>query len=328
VHPRTPLALAVAFAVALGVAAAVPAAAHPSKNGRIAFFTDRDGNDEIYSMNPDGSDQVNLTANPADDFDPAYSPNGRLIAFTSDREDDGALAIFVMRADGSGQRRLITDTPPGFWDFDPTWSPDAHRLAFTRSTAPTEPDGPPGPGEIWTAKLGGRDLHNLTNTPEIDDFEADWSPRGSRIAFTSDGGAAAGENIDVWDMRARDGGDLRRLTDAPGFDGGPDYSPDGRRIAFDSERTGNGDVYVMRANGANPIRLTESDGNDILTAFSPDGTMIAFSTNRDAPPPLTPESPYEIYAMNADGTDERNLTNSLESNDEWPTWQPLFDHHW
>jgi Tol biopolymer transport system component len=82
-------------------------AAFPGANGKIIFTSDRDGNDEIYVMNTDGSGQTNLTNNPATDSRPAWSPDGLKIVFTSSRDDNSE--IYVMNADGSGQTRLTTN---------------------------------------------------------------------------------------------------------------------------------------------------------------------------------------------------------------------------
>jgi len=93
--------------------------------GRIAFNSNRDGNWEIYVMNGDGTGQTRLTNNPAEDFSPAWSPDGLRIAFSSKR--DGNPEIYIMNADGTGQTRL-TNSPAN--DVHPTWSPDGTRIAF------------------------------------------------------------------------------------------------------------------------------------------------------------------------------------------------------
>src|SRR4026208_846628 len=103
----------VLLATLLTIVVALPAqAGFPGSNGKIAFVSDRDGNQEIYSMNADGSGQVNLTKNPASDFDPSWSPDGTKIAFTSDR--DNGWEIYVMNSDGSGVTR-ITNNPALDW---------------------------------------------------------------------------------------------------------------------------------------------------------------------------------------------------------------------
>ena len=94
-----------------------PPPALPPASGPLAFSSGRDGNDEIYVMNADGSGQTRLTSNRTDDRDPSWSPDGAMIAFRSDR--DGDWQVYVMNADGTGQARLTTDAAP---DSSPAWS--------------------------------------------------------------------------------------------------------------------------------------------------------------------------------------------------------------
>ena len=107
--------------LALGVVACLLAAlvvnpaaptqgANPGTNGMVVYSSDRDGNFEIYAINPDGSGDVRLTNDPGNDANPDWSPDGRKIAFTSDR--GGNLDIYVMNADGSGVTQLTSDLPP------------------------------------------------------------------------------------------------------------------------------------------------------------------------------------------------------------------------
>jgi Tol biopolymer transport system component len=298
--------------------------AFPGDNGRIAFDSDRDGPDpDIWTMNPDGSDPVNLTADSAGaDFGAAWSPSGRRIAFARDTdgpEGPDDFEIWLMRADGSWQTQ-ITDNEE--YDLEPAWSPSGRRIVFQR-----DPDGDgPDDGEIWVMRADGSGERQLTDNA-VEDNEPTWSPDGRRIAFhrdTDPAPAPEAANFDVFDMRP-DGSGVRQLTDAPGFDGGPNYSPDGRKIAFDSERDGDADIWVMRRNGDNPTQLTGEDpaenAGEILTAYSPDGRFISFSSDRDS----TPASENsEIYVMRADGTEETNRSNH-PAFDVNPDWQPLDD---
>src|SRR2546426_407431 len=105
-------------------------AAFPGVNGKIAFDSNRDGNEEIYVINPDGTGETRLTNNPASDFSPTWSPDGTKIAFVSFR--DGFSAIYIMNADGTGQTR-ITNNPEG--DSEPDWSPNGTKIAFAKTHA-------------------------------------------------------------------------------------------------------------------------------------------------------------------------------------------------
>jgi Tol biopolymer transport system component len=104
-----------------------------------------------------------------------------------------------------------------------------------------------------------------------------------------------------------------RLTADSASDVGPAWSPDGTKIAFQSDRDGNPEIYVMNADGSNPIRLTTHAASDSQPAWSPDGARIAFTSNRDGN--------AEIYVMNADGSNQVRLTNDAASDGE-PAWSP------
>jgi len=262
--------------------------------GKIAFTSDRDSNAEIYVMNADGTDQTNLTNNPAYDFGPAWSPDGSRIAFSSDRDSNAE--IYVMNADGTGLTNL-TNNPA--YDFGPAWSPDGSRIAFSSDRD--------GNDEVYVMNADGSGLARLTNNPTHDGVP-DWSPDGTRIAFDSD----RDNNAEIYVMNA-DGTDPRNLTNDPAYDFGPDWSPDGSRIAFSSVRDDNPEVYVMNADGSGRTRLSNNPGEDAFPAWSPDGSRIAFDSDRD--------NNAEIYVMNADGTDPRNLTNNRASDVE-PVWSP------
>ncbi len=131
-------------------------------NGKIAFTSDRNGNLEIYVMNPDGSNQVRITSNNVVDACPTWSPDGRKIAFVSNR--DGNQEIYVMNADGSNPVNLTTHSAQ---EFNPAWSPDGSKIAFE-----TNRDGNV---EIYVMNADGTNLVRVTNHPATDAFPA-WKP--------------------------------------------------------------------------------------------------------------------------------------------------------
>jgi Tol biopolymer transport system component len=250
-------------------------------NGKIAFTSDRDGNQEIYVMNPDGSGQTRLTNNPAGDSSPSWSPNGTRIAFMSLRS--GSWAIWVMNANGSN--------PTFVHGADPTsalsWSPNGTKILFQSLGANGSP-------EIGVVNVDGSGATNLTNNVGAD-VKADWSPDGP-IAF---------ENIyghdDIYVMNA-DGSNQVRLTDQePYYSGFPKWSPSGKKIAFESNRppAGRG-FYVMNADGSDQKALMTNDPTALLLDWSPNGAKIVFQSSRDGN--------AEIYSMNADGSGQTRLT--------------------
>jgi dipeptidyl aminopeptidase/acylaminoacyl peptidase len=261
---------------------------------KIAFASNRDGNTEIYVMNADGSNQVNLTNNAGNDFNPAFSPDGSKIAFASDR--DGNQEIYVMNADGSNQVNLTNAAGD---DFNPAFSPDGSKIAFTSTRD--------GNAEIYVMNADGSNQVNLTNTAG-DDFNPAFSPDGSKIAFASfrDG------NTEIYVMNADGSNPTRRTFFAPAIDFDPSFSADGSKITFASNRDGNVEIYVMNADGSNQVNLTNNAGNDFNPAFSPDGSKIAFDSIRDGN--------TEIYVMNADGSNPTRLTFTDPFTDTSPSW--------
>ncbi|MEA2492480.1 MAG: hypothetical protein QOJ29_391 [Thermoleophilaceae bacterium] len=306
VRVATTARLAVLGALALALVAAAPASASfPGPNGRIAFTSDRSGDPEIYTMNPDGSDLKRLTNAPGEDALAKWSPDGRRIVFYSQR--DGQREIYVMNADGSDQMRLTNDPAD---DQYPAWSPDGGRIAFG-----TNRDGS-SQREIYVVNADGTGLARLTTTPPaasglpgISDFPA-WSSDG-RIAFGSIRGALTTLQLFVM------GGDGSNPTQVTNDQVGalvPSWSPDGRRLVYYSERSNNGDVFLVNADGTGETQLTNAPGEDVTAVWSPDGTKIVFTSQRDGN--------AELYVMNADGSGQTRLTND-PSTEVAPDWQPV-----
>ena len=153
------------------------------------------GNEEIYVMSADGTNQINLTRHPKADRHPTWSPDGTKIAFTSDR--DGDREIYVMKASGGRPIQLTENLVP--WDRAAAWSPDGKRIAFT--------SGRDGDFDIYVMDADGSDPIQLTHNLLAMDDHAAWSPDGERIAFTSN---REGE-FDIYVMDA-DGSNPVNLT--------------------------------------------------------------------------------------------------------------------
>ena len=277
-------------------------------NEQIAFYSTRDGNQEIYVMNAaDGSNQTRLTSVNANDSDPSWSPDGTKIAFESDR--DGNSNIYVMNAaDGSNQTRL-TDSPAD--DSNPRWSPDGTTIAFNTNRDSTELQNFEN-HEIYVMNAAdGSNQTRLTDNPAWDSLPS-WSPDGTIIAFYSERDVGG----DIYIMNAADGSNPTRITDNPAWDSFPSWSPNATNIAiaFDSDRDGNQEIYVMNFTGGvlQTSRLTFNNVTDTGSSWSPDGTKLAFASNKDGN--------SEIYVMNAaDGSGQIRLTNNTAAEGE-PDW--------
>ena len=190
--------------------------------------------------------------------DPAWSPDGLHLAFSSQR--DFNYNIHVM--DAAGNDRAALTTHPGN-DWNPTWSA-ANRIAFNSNRD--------GNWELYVMNADGSGQTNLTNTPTIAEADAAWSPNGRQLAFARQ---EAG-NWDIYLMNA-DGSGLARLTSHAAPDHNPTWSPDGARLAFQTDRDGNSEIYVLTVAGppGNETNLTHSPGDEREPAWSPYGTKIA-----------------------------------------------------
>jgi Tol biopolymer transport system component/polyisoprenoid-binding protein YceI len=280
-------------AVSAAQSSGAPALLHDQN--RIAFISQRDGNDELYVMNADGSAQIRLTEGPAYEGEPVWSPDGRRIAFAAgEGRFEGSTDIYIVNADGSELRRLTSD-PGGAWS--PAWSPDGTRLAFVAQRD--------GRVDIYIMNADGAMPVNLTESAQ-EERRPIWSPEGRRIAYLS-----GRERVDLFLMDL-DGAEPVNLTRRPGYYELPVWSPDGNRLAYFAGDF-NTDIYVIGAEGGEVSRLTNHQAFDGNPVWSPDGSRLAFRTYRDGN--------FEIYVVNADGSDAVNLTHH-PANDESPTWSP------
>ncbi|HUG99573.1 MAG TPA: DUF4440 domain-containing protein [Gammaproteobacteria bacterium] len=276
-------------------------------SGRIVFDSNRSGTNEIYVVEPDGSNVHQLTKVGKQEVAnrvPDWSPERTQIVFQSNR--DGNAELYVMDADGRNVRRL---THTAEEEGGPAWSPDGKRIAYDLATRDASENYVSS--HIWVMNADGSGTQALTSGQNRHWYPA-WSPDGQKLAFVSNRGG----NFALWVMNV-DGSGAQQLTHPPsGVDAGPAWSPDGTRIAFDSTRDGNWEIYVMDADGSNIQRLTHTaDRSEARPTWSPDGRHIAFNAGKEGA-----RDTYEICVVNADGSNQQCLTNN-DSVDAHPDWR-------
>lgn len=255
------------FSIATGMAPSAEAG-FPGSNGRIAFARVGRSSD-IYSVRPDGTGLRRLTRHPARDASPAWSPDGKLIAYRcrgadrADRRGD----ICIMNRDGSDVRQITSGAAV---DGSPSWSPDGGRLAFERY---------------------------VEGDPLNDDSDL---------------------NFEIFTI-AKDGTNLTRLTQSPGRDEDPSWSPDGARIAFATYRAGNWDVWSVDPDGQMPLALTTDLSTEWHPNWSPDSSRIAFTRFENDE---TRGGSYNLYTMAPDGTQQTLVGSTRRANATSPAWSP------
>lgn len=242
--------------------------ARRSPDGRSIVYAVTDGDaDQIHVLRDEGATDVVLTSDGAN-FRPAWSPDGSLIAFSSEREAEPD--VWVMAADGTGQHQLTDDAAS---DWAPAWSPDGTSIVFNSDRS--------GTFDLYRIDADGRNPTALTGGT-ADDYEPDWSPDGDLIAFTSNRDGDFG----IWMVKADGSGEPRPLDTGDGSAYMPSWSPDGSMIAFASDRTGDFEVYVVASSGGESRNISRNPGADdgwISPAWAPDGLSILYPSEGSVP---------------------------------------------
>jgi hypothetical protein len=300
--------------------------------GRIAFVSDRVASVlQIFTMNPDGTDQRQLTFDPGDKSFPEWSPAGTRLLYAAPGEPAGGTAglgldIFMINVDGTGITRVVS--APGD-DFAPAWSPDGSRIAFTSNRINRlnqvfviETDCLDDPGGCVDQRPRnvscGVDFCAVESSPA-------WAPPELELPNWLNPGfnlmVAVSINNAPTQIFFRPADplvpiDFDRRDQLVGVDD-LSWSPDGTLALFTwYYQRGTNEIYVapLADRAANLVRLTNTNGNK-EPDFSPDGSWIVFTSTRDGKP--------EIYRMTASGGNQENITNSPASQDMQPAWQPL-----
>jgi len=255
---------------------------------QFAFWSNRpvpEGgyNEDIYSMNLDGSGLERLTTDPGKDLEITYSPDGKEFLFTSHRT--GGTAVWRMNVDGSNQRDITSSIVERARQAD--WCSNGLIVIAYRDLG----DSVAGIGIISLDENSFTPIYSEPKTGRIPEWPS-WSNDCSEIAFQRYDGA-----LDIWKMNS-DGNGLINLTNHSATDQSPAWSPNGNKIAFISDREGSLDIHKMNSDGNNVMRLTSDPGHEVDVSWSPDGSKFIFA--HDLVSFLKPQ----IYMMNFDGSGE------------------------
>ena len=272
--------------------------------GKLIYMSTRDGNFEIYSMESNGDSVKNLSCNKATDYSFSSTADGRTL-FYSNRE--GNDEIYLMSKDGKTATNL-TNHPKA--DRIASLSPDEKKIVFSSNRDSKT-------SELYVMNIDGSNVTRLTINENFEDGP-EWSPDGKKIIFSrdikpvNDSTPHVTSNGEIFTMDA-DGGNVTRLTNRPGFDGGPKFSPDGSKIAFYGKtEDGNYEIFIMNADGSNIINLTEDELEDYSPSWSPDGKWIAYTKGNS--------KNYDVWIINLETKIKTRLT-TQPKRDESPVWQ-------
>jgi len=237
--------------------------------------------------------QITTTANNKWSWAPAWSPDGRFIAFSSTAS--GRQEVYVVPASGGTPTRL-TDTPDDYKSGQPTWSPNGQSLIFQSNRD--------GTWQLHRSDVTGGNTQQLTWGEPEKSLPA-WSPTGQEVLFV--GRVEGLWNIFMFDLETRQ---IVQLSHGPGHDYAPSWSPDGTWIAFQTDegrQMHHNEIYIMDRQGTNRRRLTYSPDDKWSRAptWSPDGQWLAFVSNQDE---SIGDDFGDIYVVNVQSGQVRRLT--------------------
>jgi TolB protein len=278
----------------------------PPHSTKLVFVSNRDGDFDIYMIDIETKEQINLTNNSSDDLLPNFSPDGEQIVFVSNR--DRNFEIYKMSADGNYQTRLTNNSSS---DSYPIWSPDGKSIVFISDQDGVVINKNKGilKSEIYIMDSNGFNLQRLTNDL-VFYRSASWVNGVNDIVVCANVPTPTEKYYfdQLYFLK-----DFKMLTDTSYNSCDPTVSPNGKQILFVSNQDGGSNIYIVNIDGSNLSALTTAISYNIDPNWSPDGNQIVFASRRDGN--------YNIYVMDIDGSNIIQLTDDI-SDDYMPAWLP------
>jgi TolB protein len=272
-------------------------------SGKIGFASTRDGNFEVYSMNEDGSSQINLSNNPKTDYGFSWSYDSKKILFYTNR--DGNDEIYVMNSNGTEQTNLTNHSSN---DRIPSYSSDNSKIAFVSDRNHKN-------GDIYIMDSEGKNVVQITDNDYFEESPS-FSNNSRKLLFTrdiknpNDSTSVSNGEIFAIDLKSKK---ETQLTNKNGYDSGAVFSPNGKKIAFygyDKNKKFY-DIYLMNPDGSQLEKLTDDEMEDYSPTWSPDGNWLAFTRGNS--------KNYDIWIMNINTKEMKRLTDQPKR-DESPFW--------
>ena len=262
-------------------------------NSKIAFVSTNSGNKEIYICDFDGYKPKRFTHTESISLTPAWSSDGKWLAYTS--YEKGKADLYIKHL----TEKLGAVIAKNGINITPAWIPGKFVLAATLSFS--------GDQEIYLLTGTGKISKRLTYNWGID-LSPTWSPDSKQMAFVSK--RSGTPQIYIKNI---DSGVVRRLTFQGNYNTQPTWSPKGDILAYSAMEVGRSNIFVIGVDGEGPVQLTHNEGDNESPSWSPDGNLVVFSSTR--------EGPSKVYVLTAYGTDQRRLL-SMKGEQTDPEWSP------